>query len=65
MLKNILEEPVVARRKVRAPRRPVDCPPVAAQMLPDQTRDHPALELVREVVEDLQRIGDSYDTGLE
>ena len=51
---NLLEEPVVAWGEVGAPRRPLDCPPVAAQVAPDQTRDDPALELVGEVMENLQ-----------
>ena len=33
-------------------------------MLPDQTRNHPALELLCEVLENLQRKADSYDTML-
>ena len=63
-LKNLLEEPVVAGREVRAPRRPLDCPPVAAKVSAHQAGNHPALELVGQVLEDLQRMSDSYHKRL-
>ena len=64
MKQDLLEEKVVAGREVRGPRRVLDCPPVAAKVLPDQTRNHPALELAVEVLQDLQMIGDWYYTSL-
>ena len=59
---DLLEEKVVARREVRGPRRVLGCPPVAAKVLPDQTRNHPALELAVKVLQDLQMIVDWYYT---